>query len=214
MAAVASKPAPASGASPKGAGARAPRSAPTNTGGSSGERRISLLVAGFMIGTAFVIDLFQLVVTAGLALLPIIGWFGSVTMTILFTISAACLFSLWFHYLGVKFLGTVRSIATTVGEIVPFFNILPGWTIGVSWTVFTSWAEDRTEKESGADGSSAQNQGEALPTPANDNAPRTTNDNTPPAANDRTPRTQSPFVDGIRGGRNNTPIGAATRRAA
>ncbi len=170
---------------------------PTNTGGGAGERRIMLFLGGFMVAAAFTIDIVQLVVTAGLVWIPIVGAIASFVIDMGISVMATCLFALWFYYKDVRFLGRIGSVAAVIGEAVPFFNNFPGWTIGVGWTILMSWREDRQAKK-------AIRRGE-VSTPANDNLPVVVNDNGPVV-----PRKS---VDAIGGGRNNGGV-VPLRKAA
>lgn len=180
---------------------------PTDTNGSSGERRIQMFVAALMIAAAFVTDFFQFVITAGLVLLPVVGWIAAAAVDISISVMAACWFALWFRFLNVRFLGRISGLTTLVAEALPFFNNLPGWTLGVSWTILMSWREDRRARQQGATEEGAASR------PANDNPPPSANENPPRAASGNAPRAERPSVDGIERRRNTIPM-APVRKAA
>lgn len=105
------------------------------------KERISLVMGGLLIITAFCIDLFEtLLEWLG------IGLFG---LSSLLSVCAATIFWIWFKMLDVGFVVSpkkfVTMAATSVLEIMPGLDAIGGfiWTIGIATLVVITRSEDR-----------------------------------------------------------------------
>ena len=107
--------------------------------------RISWLTASFMIAIALVLDAIQFVLTLFLLTEPLAE---------LATFIAIPVFGVWFLLLGVNYFGGKRSttkvisaLGSTVVELIPFVDALPGITLGVGGVIWASRKEDKVAFE-------------------------------------------------------------------
>ncbi|MFA6253765.1 MAG: hypothetical protein WC640_00670 [Candidatus Paceibacterota bacterium] len=101
--------------------------------------RINFFVSGLMIAVALIYDGLQALIE--LITLGFLGWL----INPIIDLWAFLTFFTWFTLQGASFARPSKALtlgATSIIEIIPFFNDLPTWTAGVIIMIAQTYAED------------------------------------------------------------------------
>jgi len=109
------------------------------------KRPLGMIAASGLIAAAVITDILQSLVDL-LVFIPAVGIILSFVLGVIIDISAMIIFGMWFSILGVSLVGRypLGFLGTSILEIIPLLNILPGWTMFVTLIIIEERIKGRS----------------------------------------------------------------------